>query len=189
MKHIFFIIYLFFALLSNAQHKIEFVSEDITFEIKNDTFFVNGTYFFKNIKDSCSKITISYPFPENKYMGCVKNFELYTDTNKTKYSLIDISNKRTLFTSEHCDSNMFFFNIKYQQQLLKDTAKYILTTTKNWHKPLHTADYKLIVPSDMKIIFFSYYPDTELLIEDKKIYIWHKINFYPDKDFLIKYDR
>jgi len=187
MKQIFSIFGILLALFAIAQNKIEFVSEDITFEIRDDTFFVNGTYYFKNIADSCTKTTISYPFPQDKYLEYAEKFELYTDTNTTKYSIIDISKERIVFVSEHCNYNLFFFNIKYRQKLLKDSAKYILTTTRNWKKALQIAEYKLIIPNDMEITFFSYPPDSELLYKDKKIYIWQKPNFYPDNDFLIKY--
>jgi hypothetical protein len=189
MKQVLLIFNIFLVLIGNAQNKIEFVSEDITFEILEDEFYINGTYFFKNLNDTCTETIIDYPFPQDEYMGNVNNFDIYTDTNKTKYSIIDISDKRAIFASENCDNRLYFFNIKYQQKILKDSVKYILTTTKSWNKSLQNADYKLIVPENLEITFFSYYPDDELEAEKKKIYFWHMDNFYPDEDFIIKYKK
>ncbi len=189
MKTIFLI---FIGLISfsilKSQSNINFISEDITFEIKEDTFFINGNYFFQNKKDTCTSNIILYPFPVVDYMGEAYDFEIFAH-NKTKYSVINTDKRRALFKAEHCGNDLYYINMKYKQEILNDSAKYILTTTKNWKQALQSVNYKLITPSNIKVVNFSYKPDSKLKLKNTTVYFWYKTNFYPDKDFIITIEK
>ncbi len=184
MKKVFLLFFSLF-LFSLLQSQINFISEDITFEIKESEFYINGNYFFKSNKDSCISNIIMYPFPVVDYMGDAFDFEMFTDSMDVD-SVVDKNKRRALFKIKHCGKDLFYINMKYKQTIFKDSVVYILTSTKSWKKALHSADYKLIVPNNIEVIGFSYEPDSNLKIEDTIVYFWHKTNFYPNNDFIIR---
>ena len=77
--------------------------------------------------------------------------------------------------------------ISYYQLLKSNRAKYILLSTNYWNEPVKQADYKLITELNFKIKFFSIPPDKEILLENRKIYLWQKENYQPVTDFVVEY--
>lgn len=176
---------LLFNINCKAQHKLSFEKEDITFEIENGIFTVRGIYYFNS--DSEKEYSILYPFPTDTIYGNPFKIEVsYINSNK------NIEYKTTK------DSSAVFFRIlanpeqpiliTYSQRLKTNKARYILLSTNQWHKPLIQADYKLITPLNFSITSLSVKPDKEIQIDNKKIYLWHKENFMPQKDFIVEFE-
>lgn len=187
MKLIFclFLSYHLFFNPSFSQDRLSFVEEDLTFEIIDSVFIVKGLYFFSSPAEK--DYLIVYPFPTDTI------YSIPFDIN-----VIDIKTADTLaykMTDNH--SSMAFkarisgqtqLYITYSQSLKSKKAKYILTTTRSWNKPLERAEYKLLTDTNLVVKGFSMKPETAITVDGKHVYVWQKENFMPEKDFEIEFD-
>ncbi|MCF8360701.1 MAG: hypothetical protein K9H26_18245 [Prolixibacteraceae bacterium] len=178
---------IFFCLLSFgitcfARNNLFFEKEDITFEIKDSVLIVQGIYYFNSSSEK--KYSILYPFPTDS---------IYSNPFKIKVSYIN-SNQPIDFKIASDSSSIVFriiadiqqpIHVSYQQQLKSNTAKYILLSTNRWQRPLEQVDYKLVTDLDFQITGFSIKPDKKIQIDNNNLYLWHKENFTPQKDFII----
>lgn len=181
MKKLLFI--LFFLCPAVFAQRADFYKEDITFRLNKVYLDVEGYYWFANHSDKQVHSNIFYPFPYYKG-GEVDSIRLYNISagQRTRYNLESVNGiSFDLFIAPH---DTVLFQIGYRQKLTGDSAVYILRTTKGWGKPLVHAEYKLIVPIDLKIINFSYPPDKLYKIELENIYYWKMDSFMPDKDMI-----
>lgn len=170
--------------LSFSQNTLNFVKEDITFEIKDSVFSVNGIYYLH--ASSHGKFSILYPFPTDSIYG-----------EPNEISVHDINSGRSIAFKKTSDLSSIVFqtqaNIKsplkisYQQSLKSNRARYILLTTHYWKKALKEVDYKLVTDINFKIKSFSIEPDTAFELNGKMVYIWQKKDYLPNVDFIIDF--
>ncbi|MDL2314802.1 hypothetical protein LJC16_00905 [Bacteroidales bacterium OttesenSCG-928-C19] len=183
IRSVYFLLILICPFVALAQ-QLSFEEEDITFEIKDSIFSVDGIYYFNSLSEN--KFSISYPFPKESIYGHPFNIKV-----------IDLASNKNIDYRYNQDTSAVLFQIdvngltpvkiSYQQKLKSNRAKYILTTTKHWNTPLKQAGYKLITDIDFNIINFSIRPDKEVILDGKRIHFWHKVNFFPDTDFKVEF--
>ena len=181
-KTVIFLCVLFIGINCVAQNEIFFEKEDITFEIKDNVFIVQGTYYFNST--SGKEYSILYPFPTDSIYSkpfdiCVK----YVNSNQ-QISYKTATDSSSILFRALADKDQPVL-ISYHQRLNSNKAKYILLTTNYWKKALKQVDYKLVTDLDFSITSLSMEPDKELQIDNKKVYLWHKENFIPQNDFII----
>lgn len=165
---------------------LEFYGEKLTFEISDNMFFIDGTYYLCNVGDKEIKQLLYYPLPiDSQYYGDVSNIGISKDDSLL--SIIRRDKGGIYFGVKIKPYKTAEYKISYNQRLLKNRAEYILETTKRWRKPFETADYKLIIPENLVIEYISYEPDSVLTEDSKLIYLWHKKDFMPDKNMIIEF--
>ena len=174
-----FLIFIFINSFSHAQ-ELSFDSEELTFRIEENTFYVSGYYHLKKSGSSILEMPLYYPFPTESIFYSADSIHIFDITNRSKVENISFKSGGVIFDIK-IDSTLTLF-ISYRQKLKSNRAKYILITTNYWKQPLREVLYTLITPANMKIDHFSYEPDKNELIDDKKIYHWKKTNFMPVKD-------
>lgn len=175
---------LLFVVNCKAQNDISFEKEDITFEIKDSLFSVQGIYYFNST--STNKTAFLYPFPTDSIYS--KPFKIrlaYVNSGKTiEYKMVNDSS--SIMFRVYTDLNQPIL-ISYTQGLKSNKARYILLTTNYWRKSIKQVDYKLVTDSNLSIKEFSIQPDKTIQIDNNKVYFWHKEDFTPIKDFIIVY--
>jgi hypothetical protein len=79
--------------------------------------------------------------------------------------------------------------LDYTQRIESDYARYILTSTSAWGQPFEEATYRFIIPVNYRII--ETWPRADKARRVKpNLEIWcEKINFMPDQDMRIFWDR
>jgi len=167
-----------------AQNNIFFEKEDITFEIKDNVFIVQGIYYFNSTSNK--EFSILYPFPTDS---------IYSKPFGIRVKYINSGQQLNYKTANDSSSVVFRvladsiqpIQISYQQKLNSNRARYILRTTSYWQKPLKQVDYRLVTDLNFSITNFSFQPDKEIEIDNKKVYLWHKENFIPTNDFIIDF--
>jgi hypothetical protein len=171
--------------LSSKAQNTSFFKEHIIFKIDSGYFYVNGEYYLKNVDSSTNRIVLFYPFPTDTIYSTVDSLLLFNSNRN-----LEITNYKTVKTgiifNLETDS-LTLLCISYRQQLKGNKARYILTTTQQWGKPLEEVTYELIVPADLTITSFSYPPDDQQKIDNKVIYYWSKENFWPMKDMVFTF--
>jgi hypothetical protein len=175
---------IFSQIICYSQNVISFEEEDITFEIQDSIFIVKGIYYFNS--ESEKEFSILYPFPSDSIYGKPFNILVtYINTGETLGYKIKKDSSSIMFPALIKGKTPLM--ISYHQQLKSNKAKYILTSTNYWKKPLEQVDYKLITALDFNVKKFSIIPDKEIELDNKKIFLWQRENFMPTKDFEIEY--
>jgi hypothetical protein len=168
---------------------LQFYREDLTFEIKDGFFYVDGIYNFCNNGDKAIHQVLFYPFPVDSAYGEVDSISAINVNSKSANCLVNKSANGSFFKIDLIPYGIGKYKISYRQKLLKNKAEYILVTTQKWGVPFENAIYKLIAPAKMRITSFSYSPDSTKQIRDKAFYYWSKKDFMPDKNMVFYFDR
>ena len=167
---------------------VDFFSEDLTFRIREGFFEVEGTYSFRNNTAREVNKMLFYPFPDTDYYGEISYISISTEGD-TNSQLATVSNNGSLFKLSIGPSMIMTYMIRYGQKLKSGEARYIITTTKKWGKPLETAHYRLIFASDIQMDSVSVEPDTIVHVRGITEYRWERVNFMPEKDFIFKFSQ
>jgi len=184
------ILYCFLLFSGNVfSQSLQFYREDISFEIKEAFFYVDGIYNFCNNGNKKIQQVLFYPFPLDSLYGEV-DYVYVTDFNSGSKNIItNKSEKGFYFEINLAPYGINKYRISYRQMLLKNKAEYILLTTQKWGKPFENAIYKLTTPGSIKITSFSYTPDDTIQSGDKTIYYWNKKDFMPNSNMVFNFDR
>lgn len=169
----------------SAQH-LEFFKENITMEIRDDVFYVSGTYYYRYGLDD--KKLIYYPFPVSKHYGKVDSTMIYDLTNNRQIQPEERDEEGLLFLLDFSHANELAIQVSYRQEVPDGQSEYIIETTQAWKRPLEEATYQLIVPDHKRIISFSIPPDDSITIPREMIYTWEKHNFMPEQNMLFEFE-
>jgi hypothetical protein len=166
---------------------IRFASEKITMSIRGDHILVEGKYSFRNEGEHMMKSPLFYPFPVDSNM-------LFPDSIST--SVVRDDGIMTSITYKELKRGVTFglelppgetkeIVVTYRQHVKRQTARYILTTTRAWGKPLEEAEFFIEVPHNLEILSLSY-SEFELWKGDgKNVYHLRKVNFLPGTDISV----
>ncbi|MDD3525743.1 MAG: hypothetical protein PHX39_02160 [Bacteroidales bacterium] len=169
---------------SASGQALSFYAEDLTFRLSPGLFEVDGYYYFRNTTDKPVRQTLLYPFPDEAAYGTIGSISIRQGSDS-------ISFKRTLrgilFTVTAAARQEVTCKIGYSQQLIFDSACYIITTTQRWKQPFEWATYQLRMPDSLKLEMVSIIPDSTGHAAGEDIYFWRRFDFMPDKDFMFYY--
>jgi len=186
IKLLLLIIFTTNVIISKSQD-IEFFREDITFKISKTYFNVDGLYYFCNVSNKNLDKIIYYPFPIDSLYGNIDSVFVETE-DSLQIKFINNQNKGIYIKIHIEDYGIKKIRIKYRQQIYKNKAEYILTTTKYWKKPFEIVNYKLIVPKEINISSISYRENSVYTTKSKRIYLWQKKDFMPTKNMIISFE-
>ena len=167
--------------------QIQFISENIQFELDSNSFNVSGAYLFENKSDKPQTALLFFPLPRHKYYGQSSQISIFDSTSGTNISPLVKNNYGFKFPVTIAPGKSKTISIKYRQELLGNQAEYILTTTQTWGESLQYGKYKLTTPARLKVNYFSYPPDNAEEMGITNIYTWTKTNFMPDKNFIFMF--
>jgi len=168
---------------------LQFYREDLTFEIKDNYFYVEGIYNFCNNGEKEIEQVLFYPFPLDSLYGEVDSITAFDVKVKTSSVIINRNKKGFYFVISLQAYGVGKYKVSYRQLLLKNKAEYILVTTQKWNKPFDNARYKLITPLDLEITSISYKPDSTKQVNNNMFYYWNKKDFMPDRNMVIYFDK
>jgi hypothetical protein len=170
--------------LCYSQSYLSFDEEDITFEIRDSTFIVEGLYYFNS--GTPKQYPILYPFPTDSIFGTPSDVTVtYINTGKSIPFTMKKNASAIVFSASIQGKTPIM--ISYRQRLKANKARYILLTTHYWDNPLKQVNYKLITQPDFTVKRFWERPDKEIELDNKKMYLWQKVNFMPAHDFEIEF--
>ena len=178
------IFFLLFGSCASGQ-KVIFFKEYIAFRLSTEYFYVDGTYWFSNPSDRGTKRLIYYPLPMAGKISSVDSVDVFDITHGIQPRISDRTETGFSFILRTAGRETTLYHIAYHQKISGDSAVYILRSTQAWNRPLDYAEYKLLVEDSVVTTGFSYSPDKVYDVEGKKIYLWRRGNFMPDKDFII----
>jgi len=181
MRNFLLIAFVFMASVNAQSQVVDFFREDLRFRLFEDRFEVAGNYYFRNNSSKPMVLKLKYPFPEDADFGKVEAVKC-TDLSDSGNSIDFIKQEYLMFSVSIPAHEEKVYRIAYHHQLHGKRALYILTSTRQWGKPLEQATYKLIV-ENLHVDSLSYIPDKTEVFADSTRFFWKKSTFMPDKNF------
>ncbi len=172
--------------------QVEFFKEEITMTITDSTSSISGVYYFRNNTEKDKPYAVAFPFYVDGVSHYPHEIRAYAadgdDTLTIETKALEGQNAiRMRIPMKPRQVTVWYLN--YTQRIESDYARYILTSTSAWGKPLEEATYRFIIPTDYRIIETWPSADKARRIEPN-LEIWcEKINFMPDQDMRIFWDR
>lgn len=163
--------------------ELRFVRENIDVSVvMPDTIRVRGEYFFTT-PDSVVTMKLFYPFPVDSHSLYPHAISVEKGASREKASF-DRGSRGILFSVSARRGDTSCVTIVYEQRVTTNSARYILTTTKNWGKPLINSRYTVSVPSDVTLDYLSYECDSVAVRGDLRVYSFYKKRFMPERDLM-----
>ncbi len=189
------LLFLLYPCLSSAEdtatsvRDIRFFAERITMSIHGEHVRVEGRYFFRNEGEQVIKSPILYPFPVDSSMLFPDS--IHVSIVRSGGTLEKLAyremKKGVTFGMEFPPGQSTEVVVAYRQLVKRRTARYILTSTRSWGKPLEEAEFFIEVPHDCEITSLSYDDFEPWKGEDRNVYHMKKTNFMPDTDISISW--
>jgi len=141
---------------------------------------ISADYYFKNPSNQTKSALIFYPFPIDEY-------HYYPDSILVlglDYTKNDSGVNFIMRFKPNAGDTLKVF---YRQKLKDNQARYILTTTKQWQRPLKQAKFIIDVLENFTNLQLSYKPDSIIRRNNRVLYYIAKKNFMPNKDLIINW--
>ena len=171
------------ALLAGLHPIVRFTEEQIDIHVHPDHVHVEGHYVYKN----------PFPFP------VVQGFSIPLPVDATHPMPVQVSvhqrapGDRSIpvrfFLGRHRFDLAFSANeeigleVRYRQHAPERSARYILTTTEPWRRPLESARYR-VLPRGVQIRSSNY----ELQPIEPHVLAFHRRGFRPQKDWELSWE-
>ncbi len=160
---------------------IDFIKEEVSLHCFSDQIEVEGNYYFRNNTNKIVSIEVFYPFPVDSNAHFphdiyVDAYEYITEKNGISWKM-----KFDEFETKS-------FLVKYDQEISKNYAKYILFTSKKWENPIVNAKFTVSVPKEFKNVSLSYKYDEKTKKNERVYYIIEINDLHTSKDLTIEWD-
>jgi hypothetical protein len=157
---------------------IHFAREEIELNIRPGLLEVQGLYHFRNSSPEYLTARIFYPFP-------LDSIHAYPDSILLPGSQFVRSDKGISFALRFRPETEDSFFVYYRQPLRGNTARYIVTTTRQWKQAIDEARFRIIVPRAFQGVKLSYPPDHTVETDTSVTYHFVRCHFYPSKDVIV----
>ncbi len=167
--------------------KAEFTEENVTITLAPPTAKVEGTYTFYNAGDEAEKLKLYYPFPRGPGLGEPENISV----RDAEGGDIPFSWKRhdVAFEVTVPPQSEAVVSVAYEQRCDGCEYKYILTSTRDWQRPIGKAVFAVEVPPQLAPVEGSYQLEEVPAREGVVRYELRRDDFYPDVDLVLHWKR
>jgi hypothetical protein len=169
---------------------IDFYQEEITLAVNDSLAQITGIYHFRNNTEKNTPFTVAFPFyvdSASLYPHWIKAFVV--DGNDTTDLIIKILSSRNAvaLSVPMTPGKITTWHLDYAQKIRTPMARYILTTTGSWGKPLEQATYAFIVPATFDSV--TTWPEADSVITEgnSNKHITHRTNFMPTTDMQVRW--
>lgn len=171
---------------------ILFDSEWIRLSVVGDTLEVRGTYILRCQGRTGAQISLFYPFPEDSLLGGARMVSLRASVDGIDAGAWSWEETPGIsgvhWRTPPCTGDTITMEAVYRQKLATSYARYIVTTTRGWHRPIRRARFDIHLPAGAAAPEFSYPFEAR---EDSlgRRYTYEAESFYPDRDIVVRWRR
>ncbi len=176
------VLLLLFTTLS-AQN-IQFQGEQIKIKIGDDQVQVTGTYYLYNPSYYPVSRTLYYPFVVDARLEYPDSIHVSLSTNDHLLAYRSESDG-IFFSIQFLPEQLITLTVFYSQKTLANQFEYILTTTREWHRPLQFASYIIQIPKDKQLIHISLDYQEMQDQDNYRIYYISRSDFMPPENLKI----
>lgn len=170
---------------------VDFFKEEIVLTVSDSVATVNGVFYFRNNRDRDRPFPVLFPFYVDSVTHFPHEIKVYiingNDTLTVNFEpLVERGAIRMGIPMKSNDVTVW--HLDYSQKIESPRARYILTSTSAWKKPLEEAAYYFVVPKTFDVV--SIWPEPDSSGGDEIKTLWcHKTDFMPDRDMEIIWER
>ena len=166
--------------------RLLFDAERIEIEVVGENCHITADYRFINNSEDAYRGLIYYPFAvdsELPFPDTVSVMNIGTE--------LDIRFEQTSegvrFPVRIAPMAALDFRVLYIQRTPASSFRYILKTTRQWNRPLSTADFYIHIPDQFELTNISLDPDSTIHNEGQTIIRISRQRFMPDTDLEIEW--
>jgi hypothetical protein len=178
---------------------LSFVREIVTLTIAGDSLEVAGTYFLRPTGTGGGSLALLYPYPQDERLGAAHTVLLETRAGRADWQA---SAWRELPGGSGArwhlpvtDRSQLAVRTVYRQELRGCYARYIVTTTRAWGRPLERARFEIHLPPGAVPVRFSYPFRPEERADDPSAaagvggstYVFEAADFLPRRDIEVEW--
>ncbi len=183
-----------------AGFPVRFDSERIRLHIVGDSLEVRGTYYFVCERRTQREIPLFYPFPDDSLLGGARMVALAARTappDTTRGAARPSAPARweslprvhgVRWWMPPCMGDTLVAESVYRQRLHREYARYIVTSTRAWNRPLRRALFEIHLPDGATPTEFSF-PFTKREGNGQIYYTFEADSFFPDRDIVVRWTR
>jgi hypothetical protein len=165
---------------------VRFDGERIDVEVTRQTIHVHGLYHYQNSSHLPALLTLATPFPvdpdhltpdaialaEVEESGrIVKSLELRGPQQAPSV--------RLLFRPREAK----WIQLDYWQATRMASGRYLLSTTRDWGRPIAQAAFRLLLPEGYRLLSTNYPVSTAPAASRCQAFTFSRTNFYPTQDW------
>ncbi len=165
---------------------LDFFKERIEIEVAGDYCILTGKYYFIHSGKQDLVQTFYYPFIVNDSLPYPDKISIVNNKDNSPLKFSKQKNGILIQTIVSALDTLIY-TVKYSQKSPYKMFEYILTTTKEWNKPIAEAEYILKLPKKYKLLFNSLGNISKTTEKGFTIYRLYKPDFMPDKNFKVKW--
>jgi len=147
-------------------------------DVRPGTLEVRGMYYFTCTASDPLIAGIFYPFP-------VDSANLYPDSVEIPGYRFTASDSGVSFRMKFTPGAEDSFFAYYRQPLCAGSARYIVTSTRRWRRPIDLARFRVMVPASFQDVKLSFRPDSTVKSDSTTTYFFTRRRFYPDRDVIV----
>ena len=170
-----------------AAGKAEFAGEDVTITVAPPRVTVEGTYTFYNAGGESDTLKVQYPFPRGPGLGKAEKISVRdADGGDIPFSR---KGYEIIFKLTVPPQSEAVVSVAYEQRCDGCEYTYILTSTRDWQRPIGKAAIAVEVPPQLAPVESSYELEEVPAREGVVRYELHRDDWYPDVDLVLHWER
>lgn len=168
---------------------IRFYREYVTVEPSAHATRVSALYYFRNESDRAVSQGIRYPFPVDRthlYPDVVRVWEVAGDELRPMGFVHRPPHALWKMDLEPLGEKLV--RVDYVQEIREPRAIYIVTTTREWKRPIELAEFEFRVPAGLGDFSLSFAPDSRTTTGDTIVCYVRYEDFLPDEDLVVTWE-
>lgn len=170
----------------SALSPVRFSREYVTVEPSRGSTKVSALYYFRNDSDERVRQGIQYPFPVDRFHLYPSFVRVWEKNGNDLRPMGFVHRDRYVLWSMELDAREEkVVRVDYVQEIKRPRAVYIVTTTKEWRRPIELAEFEFRIPAELDSVSLSFEHDTRTAVGDTIVYYLKRIDFMPDADLVV----
>jgi hypothetical protein len=171
-----------------GKRPVEFFAEQITLAVDDSAARIECEFHFRNNLSGQRNFPVIFPF----YVDSQSLFPDYIDAciagpDRRQLEVKILPERNAAVINIPLAESTTIWRLQYRQRITGSMARYILTSTQAWGRPLEKATYRFIVPKSFGEIVVWPQADSTADTGEFIEYWAHRNNFMPERDMEIRW--
>ena len=168
---------------------VRFYREHVTVSVSRGLVRVSALYYFRNESGRAVRQGIRYPFPIDRFHGYPETVAVWDASGDTLDPVEFTPGDAWVHWDMTLDGGAEkIVRVDYAQPLAEKRATYIVTTTREWKRPIEVAEFEFRVPASFDSVRLSFEPDGQRVLGDTNVYYMRSESFMPDTNLTIAWE-
>ena len=171
---------------------LAFEAETILIFAEGDSLRVDATYILYYSGAKAAEVPLPYPYPEDERLGgatllLVESRPVGDEAWQPVRAVTRPGAYHSTLVVPFAADQRREIHVVYRQATPERYARYIVTTTRSWFRPLQHARFEIRLPEGAVPVRFSH-PFATREIAGETVYVHEECDFYPDRDIFVTWE-